>query len=74
MTTSSKKEKAMENLTKNPYFEKYADRIAALQKTSPDEFLKRIEEQEKNKEKEKKTKFASIDTRLEFSHWNHLLS
>lgn len=63
MTTTSKKEKAMENLTKNPYFEKYADRIATLQKISPDELLKRMEEQEKNKEKEKKTKFASIDTR-----------
>lgn len=64
MTTSCKKEKAMENLVKNPYYEKYADRIAALQKTSPEEFLNRIEEQEKSKEREKKTKFASVDTRL----------
>ncbi|XP_038219725.1 ATP synthase mitochondrial F1 complex assembly factor 1-like isoform X1 [Zerene cesonia] len=63
MTTASKCEKAMENLQKNPYFEKYAERIASLQKTSPEEFLKRLEEQEKSREQEKKKKFASVDTR-----------
>lgn len=63
MTTSSKCEKAMENLKNNPYYEKYADRIAKLQKTSPEEFLKRVEETGKNKELEKKNKFGSVDTR-----------
>ncbi|CAG4946428.1 unnamed protein product [Colias eurytheme] len=63
MTTASKCEKAMENLQNNPYFEKYAERIASLQKTSPEEFLKRLEEQEKSREQEKKKKFASVDTR-----------
>ncbi|OWR42503.1 hypothetical protein KGM_210537 [Danaus plexippus plexippus] len=64
MTTSSKLEKAMENLQNNPYYEKYADRIAALQKTSPEEFLKRVDSQHKNKEHEKKKKFAGpVDTR-----------
>lgn len=56
-------EKAMENLQKNPYFEKYASRIAELQKTSPEEFIARVEEQQKNKEDEAKKKFASVDTR-----------
>lgn len=63
MTTPTKSEKALENLQKNPYFEKYAERIATLQKTSPQEFLRKIEEQEKNKEAEKKKKFASVDTK-----------
>lgn len=62
-TTSIRREKAMEELKNNPYFDKYADRIAALQKTSPEEFLQRIENQKKQKDSEKKTKFASVDTR-----------
>ncbi|XP_046966968.1 ATP synthase mitochondrial F1 complex assembly factor 1 [Vanessa cardui] len=63
MTTSSKSEKAMEILQNNPYYEKYADRIAEMQKTSPEEFLKRVEEQSKNKNNENKKKFAAVDTR-----------
>ncbi|XP_072929478.1 ATP synthase mitochondrial F1 complex assembly factor 1 [Epargyreus clarus] len=62
-TTATRREKAMEDLKSNPYFEKYADRIASLQKTSPEEFLQRIENQKKQKDAEKKTKFASVDTR-----------
>lgn len=65
MTTSAKLEKAVEQLQKNPYFEKYADRIAALQKTSPEEFLERLEKQSKNKEEEKKIKFGAVDTRYD---------
>lgn len=60
----------MENLQNNPYYEKYADRIAKLQKTSPEEFLKRVEETGKNKELEKKNKFGSVDTRLGFFNAN----
>lgn len=56
-------QKALENLEKNPYYEKYADRIAELQKTSPQEFMNRVEHQLKAKEEEKKIKFASVDTR-----------
>ncbi|CAH0724088.1 unnamed protein product, partial [Brenthis ino] len=63
MTTSTKLEKALEDLEKNPYYDKYAERIAALQKTSPEEFLKRVQDQQKNKEKEMKKKFAPVDTR-----------
>lgn len=53
MISASRSEKAMEDLKINPYFEKYAQKIASLQQTSPEEFLSRIEEH--NKVKEKKT-------------------
>lgn len=56
-------DKALENLKTNPYFEKYAARIADLQKTSPEEFMQRVELQKQSKEEEKKKKFASVDTR-----------
>ncbi|RVE50052.1 hypothetical protein evm_005258 [Chilo suppressalis] len=56
-------EKMLEDLQGNPYYEKYSARIAALQKTSPEKFLQRVEQQQNTKEKEKKTKFASVDTR-----------
>lgn len=57
-------EKAIENLKTNPYYEKYASRIADLQKTSPEEFMQRVEVQQKTKEEEKKKKFGSVDTRF----------
>lgn len=57
-------EKLLENIEKNPFYEKYSARIAALQKTSPEEFMQRVEQQEMAKENEKKTKFASVNTRL----------
>lgn len=56
-------DKALENLKTNPYYEKYAARIADLQKTSPEEFMQRVELQQQSKEEEKKKKFASVDTR-----------
>ncbi|CAB3384974.1 Hypothetical predicted protein [Cloeon dipterum] len=46
MTTSKLAEKAMENLKSNPYFEKYAKKIATLQETSPEEFLSKLQETE----------------------------
>lgn len=42
----------MDQLQKNPYYSKYADKISKLQKTSPQEFLNRlasVEENEKSK-------------------------
>ncbi|CAF4818839.1 unnamed protein product [Pieris macdunnoughi] len=63
MTTPINCEKAMENLKKNPYFDKYAERIAALQKTSPEEFLKKLEEQSKSQESPMKKQLSSVDTR-----------
>lgn len=56
-------EKALENLKTNPYYDKYASRIAHLQKTSPEELMQRIEEQQKRKDEESKKKFGSVDTR-----------
>jgi len=35
----------LEDLAKNPFFDKYADKIAKLQKTSPEEFVARVEAQ-----------------------------
>merc|ERR1719244_318729 len=40
----------IEELQKNPYFDKYAEKIAKLQKTSPEEFLTRLAEKEATKE------------------------
>lgn len=47
MTTCTKLEKVLERLEKNPFFEKYANKIAKFQQTSPDEFLQRVENEEK---------------------------
>ncbi|XP_043788966.1 methionine--tRNA ligase, mitochondrial [Apis laboriosa] len=51
MTTRIKFEKVLENLEKNPFFEKYANKIAKLQQTSPEEFLQRVKNQEKLQKK-----------------------
>lgn len=50
--SANRLEKEVDELKTNPYYEKYADKIAALQKTSPEEFLSRIEQ--KSQEKTKK--------------------
>jgi len=60
MTSSARAEKAAEELKNNPYYEKYATKIATLQQTSPEEFLSRIEENEKVKNK---PKFGGIKER-----------
>lgn len=49
MATSVRAEKALEDMKNNPYFEKYSKKIAALQQTSPEEFLSRVEAHEKKK-------------------------
>lgn len=41
--SSTNLEKAIEKLESNPYYDKYAQRIAELQRTSPEEFLQRVE-------------------------------
>lgn len=51
MTTRIKFEKVLENLEKNPFFEKYANKIAKLQQNSPEEFLQRVKNQEKLQKK-----------------------
>ena len=46
------KAEEMDELQKNPYYAKYAGKIASLQKTSPEEFLERLSVvEEKHKEK-----------------------
>lgn len=53
LSTGSKiLEKAFDEIKNNPYFNKYADKIAALQHESPEELKKRLEEYEKNKQKQ----------------------
>jgi len=42
-------EEQVEELKKNPYFDKYADKITKLQKTSPEEFLGRLSAHEEMK-------------------------
>lgn len=51
MTSRARLEKVLEELQKNPYYDKYAGKIAKLQQTSPDEFLQRVERQEKARDK-----------------------
>lgn len=55
MSSKLKAEEVLDDIkTKNPYFEKYAAKIAALQKTSPDEFVERMEKFATVKEAKKK--------------------
>lgn len=57
MTTPAQKAKeAVDALKGNPYFDKYAKKIAALQKTSPEELLSRLEAFEKEQEESEKVK------------------
>lgn len=47
MTSRVRLEKVLEELQKNPYYDKYAGKIAKLQQISPEEFVQRVEQQEK---------------------------
>jgi len=57
-TTSIMSEEQIEELKKNPHYAKYADKIAKLQNTSPEEFLSRLSAQE---ERKKVTSKGSVD-------------
>eukprot|EP00088_Acartia_fossae_P036996 TRINITY_DN3818_c0_g1_i1.p1 TRINITY_DN3818_c0_g1~~TRINITY_DN3818_c0_g1_i1.p1 ORF type:complete len:284 (-),score=59.70 TRINITY_DN3818_c0_g1_i1:153-1004(-) len=48
-TTAIMSEEQIEELKKNPYYSKYADKIAKLQNTSPEEFLSRLSAHEDRK-------------------------
>jgi len=48
-TSSIMSKEQMDELQKNPYYEKYAEKIAKMQKTSPEEFLCRLAAQEEVK-------------------------
>lgn len=50
MSAQLRAEKVVEKLKEqNPYYEKYAQKIAKLQQTSPEEFLNRIEKSNEQK-------------------------
>lgn len=56
MSAKLRAEEAIEEMKKkNPYFEKYATKISALQQTSPEEFMNRVDSFEKKKNPPKKT-------------------
>lgn len=56
MSAKLRAEEAIEEMKKtNPYFEKYAGKLAALQQTSPEDFLSRLDSVEKSTKPEKKT-------------------
>lgn len=48
-TSNIMSKEQIEELEKNPFFDKYADKIAKMQKTSPEEFLCRLAAQEEAK-------------------------
>lgn len=55
MSAKLRAEEAIEELKKtNPYYEKYASKIATLQQTSPEDFMNRVESVEKNTKSPKK--------------------
>lgn len=57
MSAKLRAEEAVEEMRKkNPYFEKYASKIAKLQQTSPDEFLDRLKQVEETKAPKKQEK------------------
>lgn len=49
MTTSRKMQEVLDDLKKNPYYDKYADRISKLRKEDPLTFKERVEEKAKTK-------------------------
>lgn len=64
-TSTMNKEKVAEELKSNPYYEKYAKKIADLQQTSPEEFLSRLEAfADKKKKKIHVSKHEGADTPL----------
>lgn len=57
MSAKLRAEEAVEEMRKkNPYFEKYASKIAKLQQTSPDELLDRLKQVEETKAPKKQEK------------------
>ncbi|KAG5338462.1 ATPF1 factor, partial [Acromyrmex heyeri] len=62
MTSRVRLEKVLEELQRNSYYDKYAQKIAKLQQTSPEEFLERVEQQEKkiHEKQEKREKAANF--------------
>lgn len=60
MSAQLRSQEALEELKKsNPYAEKYANKIAAIQKTKPEEFLARLEAQKQKEVAEEKQRSYS---------------
>ncbi|XP_011702853.1 PREDICTED: methionine--tRNA ligase, mitochondrial [Wasmannia auropunctata] len=72
MTSRARLEKVLEELQRNPYYDKYAGKIAKLQHTSPDEFLQRVEQQEK-KVREKQVRHVIANQPLKSTIFPFLL-
>lgn len=69
MSAKLRSEQVIEELKKrNPYFEKYADKIASLQQTSPEEFLNRLESKNEPKKQEKPrfVKYLAVQKIIEY--------
>lgn len=57
MSAQLRAEQAIEEMKKkNPYFEKYAQKLAQMQQTSPDEFLNRLDSIQKKEAPKKPEK------------------
>lgn len=57
MSAQLRAEQAIEEMKKkNPYFDKYAQKLAKMQQTSPEEFLNRLDSVEKKKAPKKPEK------------------
>lgn len=56
MSAKLRAKEAIEEMKKqNPYYEKYASKLASVQQKSPEEFMKRLDTLEKEKHPSKKT-------------------
>jgi len=62
MTTPRKMQEILEDLKGNPYYDKYAQKIAQIQKTAPEEFESRVE-----KVYERKTKTVELSKERQYS-------
>lgn len=65
MTARQRSEKVLEQMKEsNPYFDKYAKKIASVQQSSPEEFLAKLENVKKEKAK---TKFGPAEQARDYS-------
>lgn len=60
MTSQARLEEVLEDLQKNPYYDKYAEKIAKFQQTNVEEFLERVEQQERKAHEKKGIQFLCL--------------
>lgn len=68
----TKTDQVLESLKSNPYFDKYAKKIAELQQINPDLLKERIEEQEKKVQKKKGMRLLLRSFSHRYSHCRRL--